>query len=90
MTEIDPTLEQELREEVAELLGCENGKPPPRLDRKQFSTVFGITPETSDVWASTGRYSIPYMKLGRNRFYSLKDVIRALVRFRHTPTDQAA
>ena len=90
MKETDTTLEQELKAEIAELLGCENGKPPPRLDKHQFSTVFGITPETSDVWASVGRYSIPYFKLGRNRYYSLADVIRALVRFRHAPTDQAA
>ena len=34
------------------------------LDEKQAAEFLGVAPGTLSVWRSTGRYSLPYVKVG--------------------------
>ena len=40
-----------------------------RLTRKEAAKYLGVAPGTLDVWASTGRYNLPFVKVGRIAFY---------------------
>lgn len=42
------------------------------LDENAAAIVLGVTPGTLSVWRSTGRYALPFLKVGRK------------VRYRHT------
>ncbi|MBK6907605.1 MAG: helix-turn-helix domain-containing protein [Rhodocyclaceae bacterium] len=35
------------------------------LDEKVAAQILGVTPGTLQVWRSTGRYGIPFIKVGR-------------------------
>ncbi|MCK7578398.1 MAG: helix-turn-helix domain-containing protein [Chromatiales bacterium] len=45
-----------------------------RLTRTQAAEYLGIKPKTLAVWASTGRYALPFLKVGRLAFYELDDL----------------
>ena len=44
------------------------------LDEKQAASLLHVTPGTLSVWRSTGRYSLPFVKVGRNVRYRLSDL----------------
>jgi excisionase family DNA binding protein len=45
-----------------------------RLTRKQASNHLGVKEGTLAVWATTGRYSIPFYKIGRLVYYNRNDL----------------
>lgn len=45
-------------------------RTPDLLDEKQAADFLAVTPGTLSVWRSTGRYSIPFVKVGRCVRYS--------------------
>ncbi|MCJ2375665.1 helix-turn-helix domain-containing protein [Vibrio sp. ZSDZ34] len=45
-----------------------------RLNRKQAAEYLGVTEGTLAVWASTGRYQLPFIKVGRKVFYRQSDL----------------
>ncbi|QIA63559.1 helix-turn-helix domain-containing protein [Vibrio astriarenae] len=52
----------------------ENSKFGSKLNRKLAAEYLGVTEGTLAVWASTGRYSLPFVKVGRKVFYTLADL----------------
>ncbi|MGR5166356.1 helix-turn-helix domain-containing protein [Vibrio astriarenae] len=52
----------------------ENSKFGNKLNRKLAAEYLGVTEGTLAVWASTGRYSLPFIKVGRKVFYTLADL----------------
>ena len=44
------------------------------LDQNQAAQLLHVTPGTLSVWRSTGRYSIPFVKVGRSVRYRLSDL----------------
>lgn len=44
------------------------------LDDKAAAAVLDVTTGTLSVWRSTGRYSIPFIKVGRKVRYRLADL----------------
>lgn len=34
----------------------------------------GVSPQTLAIWRSTGRYDLPYVKIGRKVFYKAEDI----------------
>ncbi|MDB2414891.1 helix-turn-helix domain-containing protein [Rickettsiales bacterium] len=57
-----------------------NSQDPPTqlLKRKEAAEFLGTTEGTLAVWASTKRYKLPYVKVGRNVRYRLPDLIKFL------------
>ncbi len=45
------------------------GSDDPLLDRQEAARYLGIKPQTLAVWASSGRYSLPYVRVGRRALY---------------------
>lgn len=46
------------------------------LSRPQAAEYLGIEPQTLAVWACTGRYDLPYVKVGRSVRYRIADLDR--------------
>lgn len=44
------------------------------LDEKQAAAVLDLSPGTLSVWRSTGRYKLPFLKVGRNVRYRRADL----------------
>ena len=44
------------------------------LDEKRAAAILNVKPGTLSVWRCTGRYSIPFVKVGRNVRYRLGDL----------------
>ena len=44
------------------------------LTRNQAAEYLGVTPQTLAVWASTRRYNLPVIKMGRLAKYKLSDL----------------
>jgi excisionase family DNA binding protein len=44
------------------------------LKPEQVAEILGVTPETLQVWRSTRRYPLPYVKVGRCVRYRMSDV----------------
>jgi len=45
------------------------------LDQNQAAQFLHVSPGTLSVWRSTGRYSIPFIKVGRSVRYRFTDLI---------------
>lgn len=48
------------------------------LDEKTAAHELGVTPGTLSVWRSTGRYNLPFVKVGRNVRYRRADLTQWL------------
>ena len=46
----------------------------PLIDKYQTALALGIEPGTLDVWASTKRYPLPFVRIGRLRKYRPADI----------------
>jgi hypothetical protein len=44
------------------------------LDEKQAAAKLDVTPGTLSVWRSTGRYALPFIKVGRKVRYRTADL----------------
>lgn len=51
---------------------------PELLTREQAAAYLGVRPQTLAVWASTGRYSLPMVRVGRSVRYRVADLERWL------------
>lgn len=69
-----------IKADIAAALGYDPKNPPVQVDDKQAATALGIKASTLSVWRSTGRYNLPYMKVGRLVRYRLSDLAEFLAR----------
>lgn len=46
----------------------------PLLCREQAAEYLGVKPRTLDVWASTHRYNLTFIKVGRLAKYRIEDL----------------
>lgn len=54
------------RRAVPRSAACEIGEPKPALlSTPEAAKVLAVTPHTLEVWRTTGRHRIPYIKIGR-------------------------
>lgn len=42
---------------------------PELLNRNEAADYISVKPQTLSVWATTGRYNLPFIKVGRKVFY---------------------
>ena len=57
---------------------------------RSASEILGVTIETLAVWRSTGRYDLPYVKVGRKVMYRLEDIQSFIEERTRTHTDWVA
>ncbi len=60
--------------------------PPELLTADQAAEFLGIKPQTLSIWRSTGRYSLPFVKVGRCVRYRREDLNRFLAERTATAT----
>lgn len=68
-------MESEVEKIVDEMLvslGYDPKKPPVTISRAEAAKVLDVTHQTLAVWACTGRYPLPVIKVGRNCRYRLQ------------------
>jgi hypothetical protein len=51
-----------------------SGKQSPLIDTKQAADFLQVSAGTLDVWRSTRRYRLPFVKVGRNVRYRISDL----------------
>jgi hypothetical protein len=44
------------------------------IPRPEAAAYLSVKPQTLAVWATTGRYDLPFIKIGRKVFYDLEDL----------------
>lgn len=54
--------------------------PPELLSRDQAAEYIGVRPQTLAIWALTGRYSLPMIKVGRLCKYRRENLDQFLAR----------
>lgn len=69
-----------IKAEIAAQLGFDPKSPPVSVDDKQAAEVLDVKSTTLAVWRSTGRYNLPYLKVGRLVKYRLSDLAEFLAR----------
>lgn len=65
---------EKIRGDIAASLGYEREHPPVQLTEKQAAVAIGVKPSTLAVWRSTGRYNLPFLKVGRLVRYRVSDL----------------
>lgn len=79
-----------IKADIAAALGYDPKNPPVQVDDKQAAVALGIKASTLSVWRSTGRYNLPFMKVGRLVRYRLSDLAEFLARRTSEHTGEAA
>lgn len=69
---------QDITHRICAQLGYE--RPPINITPTELSQVIGVTIGTLEVWRCTGRYNLPYVKIGRLVRYPLIEVAEFLAR----------
>lgn len=59
----------------------------PLLSRVEAAAYLGVKPQTLAVWASTGRYELPFVKVGSLPKYRQSDLDAFLERNTRTQND---
>lgn len=75
-----------IKVEIVLALGFDPKKPPLQVDDRDAARVLGVKTSTLAVWRSTGRYDLPYMKVGRLIRYRVSDLADFLAKFTTTKT----
>lgn len=73
-------LKAEITAQIVAQLGFDPKNPPVNVDDKQAAEVLDVKPATLAVWRSTGRYRLPYLKVGRLVKYRISDLAEFLAR----------
>jgi hypothetical protein len=69
-----------IKADILVALGYELLNPPVHVDDKQAADALGVKTSTLAVWRSTGRYSLPFLKVGRLVKYRINDLAEFLAR----------
>ncbi|WNV04107.1 helix-turn-helix domain-containing protein [Candidatus Methylospira mobilis] len=56
------------------------------INEKAAAAILDVSPGTLSVWRSTGRYALPFVKVGRKVRYRVSDLERWIERREHTST----
>lgn len=61
------------------MLGYDPKTPPLQVSHLQAAEVLGVKASTLAVWRSTGRYNIPFIKVGSLIRYRLSDLAEFVI-----------
>lgn len=60
-------------------------RPHELLSRREAGAYLGVSEQTLAIWKCTGRYNLPYLKIGRLVKYKVADLDAFLDRVKHDP-----
>ncbi len=73
-------LKTEIVAQIVAQLGLDPKSPPVTIADSQAAEVLDMKTNTLAVWRSTGRYNLPYLKVGRLVKYRISDLAEFLAR----------
>lgn len=62
-------------------------RPNELLTRREAAAYLGVTEQTLAIWKCTGRYNLPFLKIGRLVKYEVADWDAFLKRVKHEPLE---
>lgn len=62
-------------------------RPNELLTRREAAAYLGVTEQTLAIWKCTGRYNLPFLKIGRLVKYEVADLDAFLKRVKHEPLE---
>ncbi len=65
---------------VQKFIDLDQYPPHYLLTEGQAASAIGVKPSTLAVWRCNGRYDLPYLKIGRNVRYKVRDTLAYLDR----------
>ncbi|WP_436396319.1 helix-turn-helix domain-containing protein [Acidithiobacillus ferriphilus] len=68
--------------EIGRTLGYPPEAIPTQIDEKRTAEVLGVKVSTLTNWRTTGRYSLPYIKVGRLVRYRVTDLAQWIAKRR--------
>jgi len=68
--------------EIGRSLGYPPEAIPTQIDEKRTAEVLGVKVSTLTNWRTTGRYALPYIKVGRLVRYRVTDLAQWIVKRR--------
>ncbi len=68
--------------EIGRTLGYPPDAIPIQIDEKRAAEVLGVKVSTLTNWRTTGRYSLPYIKIGRLVRYRVTDLAQWIAKRR--------
>lgn len=71
---------ERIKEEIAKQLSYAFDDLPALVEDKQAAKVLGVKQNTLAVWRSTGRYRLPFVKVGRMVRYRVSDLAEFMAR----------
>jgi predicted DNA-binding transcriptional regulator AlpA len=71
---------ESFKAEIYAAIGCDLKTPPLSLTDNQTAVVLGNKTSTLAVWRSTGRYRLPFIKIGRSVRYRVSDLAEFMAR----------
>ena len=89
MTTIHAANVEAIKAEILSQLNCDPKHPPFHVDEKTAAAALGVQANTLACWRSAGRYSLPYLKIGRKVQYRLSDLAEFLARRTTSHTGEA-
>ena len=75
-------------EDILHSLNCPANAPLHHLTDKQAAQILGVKTSTLAVWRSTGRYNLPYVKVGRLVRYRIRDLAAFITLHSKTHTSE--
>jgi excisionase family DNA binding protein len=78
---------EQLQEREEVLKPARDYRPNDLLTRREAAAYLGVSEQTLAIWKCTGRYDLPYLKIGRLVKYEAADLDAFLKRFKHEPLE---
>jgi predicted DNA-binding transcriptional regulator AlpA len=70
----EPDTVSQIMADIARALGHAPESIPSNVDEKAAAAVLGVKPSTLANWRTTGRYRLPFLKMGRLVRYRTSDL----------------
>jgi hypothetical protein len=70
----------DLVRDLCRQLGYDPARPPVHVGDREAAQALGATPGTLCTWRSTGRYAIPFVKVGSKVRYPLRGLAEFMAR----------
>lgn len=80
--QIQPDVITEIITEIGRTLRFQLEAIPAQIDEKRAAEVLGVRVSTLANWRTTGRYSLPYIKVGRLVRYRVTDLAQWIAKRR--------
>lgn len=89
MKTTDSVTIEAIKAEILAQLNCDPKHPPVQIDDKSAAAALGVQANTLAVWRSSGRYRLPFIKVGRSVKYRLSDLAEFIANRTACNTEEA-